>query len=155
MRPVFPALAVVALAGVLAGCSGPPPIDEAALHRWEVRERASDEDTLLFARVDAGGDAPTSIAKPQVSTTFPSPTRIRSVELACFGDARIEGALTIRAGSTTRSVGLPSPVACADGRYRFRLSTSERSGVEMIGFAGFHSTRETAWMLHVRTDLGS
>ncbi|KTR08163.1 hypothetical protein [Curtobacterium luteum] len=151
MRLVSPVLTAVVLAGVLTGCSGPAPVDEAALHRWEVRERASD-DALLFARISARADERSDVSKPSVSMTFPAPTKVRSIELACFGDGSMEGALQLRGGSTSRYISLEHAVSCADGRFRFDLSESERTGVEEVGFSAFRSTRDSAWTLHVRSD---
>jgi len=155
VRPVSPVLGVLALAAALTGCSGPPPVDEAALHRWEVGEQRSDDDTLLFGRVSAGTSERSDVSEPAVSAAFPAPTDVRSVELACFGDGTMEGALQIEAGPTSRYIGLPEPVSCDDGRYRFDLSTGERTGVERIGFTAFDSSRDSAWTLHVETDRDS
>lgn len=151
MRSV-PALLLPAIAGVLllAGCAGPPPVDEAALHAWEKRQRAVESNTelgALFAAVSPGvddSDAPGT----GVTITFPHPKSVDHLEFSCFGDGHMSGSFTI--GSAGASQTQPTePMACRDGWQRIDLPAELRRQADSVSFNGFDSDRDSAWYVRI------
>ena len=151
MRSV-PALLLPAIAGVLllAGCAGPPPVDEAALSAWEKRQRAVESNTelgALFAAVSPGDDD-SDEPGTGVTITFPHPESVDHLEFSCFGDGHMSGSFTI--GSAGASQTRPTdPMSCRDGSQRIDLPAELRRRAESVSFNGFGSDRDSAWYVRI------
>jgi hypothetical protein len=147
-----PALLLPAIAGVLllAGCAGPPPVDEAALHAWEKRQMATDSDRdagAMFARVsprDDAGDRPGTA----ITIEYAHPEMIDHLEFSCFGDGHMRGSFTVLSRSTTRSSG-GELLSCSAGHQRIDLPRTWRSHVDRITFNAADSDRDSAWYVRV------
>ncbi|WP_412875785.1 hypothetical protein ACL00Q_06245 [Curtobacterium flaccumfaciens pv. flaccumfaciens] len=151
MRSV-PALLLPAIAGVLllAGCAGPPPVDEAALHAWEKRQRAVEPDAelgVLFAAVSPGDDD-SDDPGTGVTITFPHPEPVDHLEFSCFGDGHMRAAFTI--GSAGAAQTQPTePMSCRDGAQRIDLPPELRRRADSVSFNGFDSDRDSAWYVRI------
>jgi hypothetical protein len=147
-----PALLLPAIAGVLllAGCAGPPPVDEAALSAWEKRQRAVESDTelgALFAAVSPGDDD-SDAPGTGVTITFPHPESVDHLEFSCFGDGHMSGSSTI--GSAGASQTRPTdPMSCRDGSQRIDLPAELRRRADSVSFNGFGSDRDSAWYVRI------
>jgi hypothetical protein len=146
------ALLLPAIAGVLllAGCSGPPPVDEAALHAWEKQQRGVESSTelgVLFATVsprDDDSDEPGT----GVTITFPHAESVSHLEFSCFGDGHMVGSSTI--GSAGASQTRPTEsMACRDGWQRIDLPRELRRRADSVSFNAFDSDRDSAWYVRV------
>jgi hypothetical protein len=146
------ALLLPAIAGVLllAGCSGPPPVDEAALHAWEKQQRGVESSTelgVLFATVsprDDDSDEPGT----GVTITFPHAESVSHLEFSCFGDGHMNGSSTI--GSAGASQTRPTEsMACRDGWQRIDLPRELRRRADSVSFNAFDSDRDSAWYVRV------
>ncbi|MBT1677667.1 hypothetical protein [Curtobacterium aurantiacum] len=154
MRSV-PALLLPAIAGVLllAGCSGPPPVDEAALHAWEKRQMATESDRdrgAMFAQASAGQGATgdDDEADRGITISFAHPETLDHLEFSCFGDGHMSGSLRVVSGSMSR-VRFVDELSCSDGEQHIDLQRSERADVDSISFNGFDSDRDSAWYVRV------
>jgi hypothetical protein len=156
-RALLPALAAVG-ALVLTGCSGPAPVDDAALERWSAARTAAvdgDDDAMgeLFARADAGQAE--EDPGTQVSTTFPGPVRVDALEFSCFGDGTVVGTVEIESGGVTET-STADPMQCGEPPVRIRVSERTLRKVDRVGFGATDASRDTAWFLTVRgSDGGS
>lgn len=153
MRSVT-ALLLPAIAGVLllAGCAGPPPIDEAALHAWEKRQMAIDSDRdlgAMYAPESAGQSATGNDDEIDrgVTITFAHPETVDHLEFSCFGDGHMSGSVMVVSGGTSRN-NITEAMPCSDGEQRIDLRRTWRADVDSISFNGFGSDRDSAW--HVR-----
>jgi hypothetical protein len=150
-----PALLLPAIAGVLllAGCAGPPPVDEAALNAWEKRQTATESDHELgamYARQSAG-QGPTGDddeVDRGITIRYEHPETLDHLEFSCFGDGHMSGSITVVSGSTSRNRWI-DPMSCSDGQQRIDLRRGERSEVDSVSFNGFDSDRDSAWSVRV------
>ncbi|PYY60762.1 MULTISPECIES: hypothetical protein [unclassified Curtobacterium] len=156
MRSV-PALLLPAIAGVflLAGCAGPPPVDEAALHAWEKRQMATDSDSdrdlgAMYAPESAGQSATGNDDEIDrgITITFAHPETVDHLEFSCFGDGHMSGSVMVVSGSTSRNH-ITESMPCGDGEQRIDLRRTWRADVDSISFNGFDSDRDSAWNVRV------
>ena len=154
MRSV-PALLLPAIAGVLllAGCAGPPPVDEAALHAWEKRQMATDSDRDLGAMYAPESPGQSATGNDDeidrgITITFAHPETVDHLEFSCFGDGHMIGSVTVVSGSTSRN-DITEALPCGDGEQRIDLRRTWRADVDSISFNGFDSDRDSAWNVRV------
>lgn len=154
MRSV-PALLLPAIAGVLllAGCAGPPSVDEAALHAWEKRQMAAESDRdlgAMFAEEPAGQSATGNDDEIDrgVTITFAHPETVDHLEFSCFGDGHMSGSVMVVSRDTSRNH-IIEAMPCGDGERRIDLRRTWRADVDSISFNGFDSDRDSAWNVRV------
>jgi len=150
-----PALLLPAIAGVLllAGCAGPPPVDEAALHAWEKRQMATHSDRdlgAMYAEESAGQSATGNDDEIDrgVTITFAHPETVDHLEFSCFGDGHMSGSVLVVSGSTSRNH-ITEAMPCGDGEQRIDLRRTWRADVDSVSFNGFDSDRDSAWNVRV------
>jgi outer membrane murein-binding lipoprotein Lpp len=150
-----PALLLPAIAGVLllAGCAGPPPVDEAALSAWEKRQMAIDSDRdlgAMYAQESAGQSATGNDDEIDrgVTITFAHPETVDHLEFSCFGDGHMSGSVTVVSGGTSRNH-ITEAMPCSDGEQHIGLRRNWRADVDSISFNGFDSDRDSAWYVRV------
>jgi len=150
-----PALLLPAIAGVLllAGCAGPSPVDEAALHAWEKRQMAAESDRdlgAMFAEEPAGQSATGNDDEIDrgVTITFAHPETVDHLEFSCFGDGHMSGSVMVVSRETSRNH-IIEAMPCGDGEQRIDLRRTWRADVDSISFNGFDSDRDSAWNVRV------
>ena len=147
-----PLVLVPALAGVLllAGCAGPPPVDEQALADWRsAQETATEADpdvlAVLTGDIGPGQQDPADVG-PGVSVQFPASHDVDHLEFSCYGNGQMQGIARIQSGTASGSLRL-EPVDCRDSPHTIRLTDLASRKVDSVGFNAFDSDRSSAWRL--------
>ncbi|MER7796140.1 hypothetical protein [Microbacterium sp. NPDC096154] len=152
LAPVFFAtIAVLALSGCTPAPAAPDP-DE--LRAWQ-NDRSGLEEGPGVLGAMTGGAAPTDAAptdappdQPHGTTmAFASDVDIDSVDVTCFGEARISVEVEFTGASSGRTVG-GEGVPCADGTFTAENPLSGRTFTVRVDV--YDADVETAWRAIVR-----
>lgn len=132
----------------LTACSGPEPVDPAAIAQWHDGLEADAEGaSTLFAVV--GPDSEPYPDEDAMRIDFGSPLAVGNVEFSCFGEggmrARMTGISSI--GTTIRDL---DAFECADSPHAIDVGLLGDAPLDAFAFTGHASTEQSAWFVSVR-----